>query len=223
MSGMLITFEGGEGTGKTTIAKEIHRWLFKKGLNIELFREPGSTNIGEQIRTVIHNINNTEMEGVTEALLYQAGRAQLYRERINPLLDNGGIIIMDRSIDSSIVYQGAGRGIDERFIELLNNISTNFRKPDLTVLLDVDPVIGLSRRKMDGNVNRMDSQPLEFYQNVRQKYLDMAQINDRGRWKIIDASRSLSEVYANVMYTVGVELGSRGKLILEGRGKGTER
>ena len=215
--GMLITFEGGEGTGKTTIAKELLAWLFKKGLNIELFREPGGTNIGEQIRRVIHDINNTEMDSVTEMLLYQAVRAQLYSQRINPLLDNGGIVIMDRSIDSSIVYQGAGRGIEERLVGFLNNISTDFRKPDLTILLDLDPSVGLARRRAGGEVNRMDSQRLEFYETVRQKYLDMAKINDGGRWRVIDASRCLSEVYADVMYTVGVELGLRGKLLPEGQ------
>lgn len=196
--GVLITFEGGEGGGKTTQLASLKERLIKAGHDPVVLREPGGTTISEQIREVVLSAKNTGMSFTTEVLLFQAARAQIYREVVLPALEAGKTVLMDRSRDSSVVYQGLVRGFGTELIDQLNNISTKETYPNLTFLLDVEVTTGLKRRADTGHVDRIDGEAAEFHEKVRQAYLDLAKKNDRGRWVIIDANQSLAEVEAAI-------------------------
>jgi len=192
--GFLITFEGGEGGGKTTQTVRLRDKLTKAGHDVVVLREPGGTVISEQIRKVVLSPDNTSMAFTTEVLLFQAARAQIYRELVIPSLKAGKMVLMDRSRDSSVVYQGMVRGFGKTLIEELNNLSTNKIYPNLTILLDLPVEIGLKRRVDSGKVDRLDMEAKEFHQQVREAYLKLAKENDQGRWVMIDASTSLEQV-----------------------------
>jgi len=192
--GFLITFEGGEGGGKTTQTVRLRDKLTKAGHDVVVLREPGGTVISEQIRKVVLSPDNTSMAFTTEVLLFQAARAQIYRELVIPSLKAGKMVLMDRSRDSSVVYQGTVRGFGKTLIEELNNLSTNKIYPNLTILLDLPVEIGLKRRVDSGKVDRLDMEAKEFHQQVREAYLKLAKENDQGRWVMIDASTSLEQV-----------------------------
>jgi dTMP kinase len=191
---MFITLEGPEGSGKTSHIKPLTEWLTVQGYKVFATREPGGTNIGEQIRAVIHDLKNTEMHPRTETLLYQAARAQIVEQVIKPLLAAGEIVISDRYYDSTIAYQGYGhrQNLDE--VRALVKYATGGLTPDLTILLDVDVEVGLKRKKQN-NVewNRMDAYEVEFYSRVRAGYLEMVKQEPK-RWVVVDASRSWDEV-----------------------------
>ena len=191
---MFITLEGPEGSGKTSHIKPLTEWLTAQGYKVFATREPGGTNIGEQIRAVIHDLKNTEMHPRTETLLYQAARAQIVEQVIKPLLAAGEIVISDRYYDSTIAYQGYGhrQNLDE--VRALVKYATGGLTPDLTILLDVDVEVGLKRKKQN-NVewNRMDAYEVEFYSRVRAGYLEMVKQEPK-RWVVVDASRSWDEV-----------------------------
>ena len=192
--GFLITFEGGEGGGKTTQTVRLRDKLTKAGHDVVVLREPGGTVISEQIRKVVLSPDNTSMAFTTEVLLFQAARAQIYRELVIPSLKAGKMVLMDRSRDSSVVYQGMVRGFGKTLIEELNNLSTNKIYPNLTILLDLPVEIGLKRRVDSGKVDRLDMEAKEFHQQVREAYLKLAKENDQGRWMMLDASTSLEQV-----------------------------
>ena len=193
-SGFLITFEGGEGGGKTTQTVRLRDKLTKAGHDVVVLREPGGTVISEQIRKVVLSPDNTGMAFTTEVLLFQAARAQIYRELVIPSLKAGKMVLMDRSRDSSVVYQGMVRGFGKTLIEELNDLSTNKIYPGLTILLDLSVDIGLERRVNSGKMDRLDMEAKEFHQRVREAYLKLAKENGQGRWEIIDASASLKQV-----------------------------
>ena len=201
---MFITFEGGEGSGKTTIIEKVCEYLESQGKNYILTREPGGTNISEQIREVILNRKNTEMDGLTEAYLYAASRAQHVREKIVPALKEGKVVLCDRYLDSSIVYQGYVRGYGMDTIKEINReaITVNGRMylPDLTIYFDLSPEIGLGRIAKNKNreVNRLDLEKMDFHQKVREGYLKQAEKNN-DRFAIIDASKSIEEVAEDVL------------------------
>lgn len=192
--GTLITLEGGEGGGKTTQIVRLRDRLVKAGFDVVVLREPGGTVISEQIREVVLSSKNVGIAFTTEVLLFQAARAQIYREIVLPSLAAGKLVIMDRSRDSSVVYQGVVRGFGVDLIEQLNDISTKKKKPDLTILLDVDVTTGLSRREESGKVDRLDMESTKFHEEVRQAYLDLAKQDTTGRWVTLDASGTLEEV-----------------------------
>ncbi len=191
--GFLITFEGGEGGGKTTQIVRLRDKLTKAGKDVVVLREPGGTMISEQIREVVLSPRNIGMAFTTEVLLFQAARAQIYRELVIPSLEAGKIVLMDRSRDSSVVYQGIVRGFGKDLIENLNNISTKNTYPDLTILLDLDVKIGLKRRADSGKIDRLDMENHDFHQKVRQAYLDLAK-EDSKRWQVVDAEKSMENV-----------------------------
>lgn len=193
-SGFLITFEGGEGVGKTTQVARIERRFQTAGIRAITVREPGGTLISEQIRTVVLAKNNYSMADTTEVLLFQAARAQIYHELVIPALTAGKIVIMDRSRDSSVVYQGMVRGFGRKLIEQLNDISTQRTVPDLTLLLDAPIEIGLKRSMETGETNRLEQENGVFHRGVRQGYLDLAAENDSGRWKVVDTTEGMGEV-----------------------------
>src|SRR3989339_773732 len=152
--GFLISFEGGEGSGKTVQIKRLRDHLTEKGFDVLVVREPGGTVISEQIRDVVLSAKNVGIAYTTEVLLFQAARAQLYRELVLPSLEAHKVVLMDRTRDSSVVYQGMVRGFGVEVIEQLNNISTRETYPDLTVLLDVSVEVGLRRRAQTDKMDR---------------------------------------------------------------------
>ncbi|HLF89079.1 MAG TPA: dTMP kinase [Anaerolineales bacterium] len=191
---MFITLEGPEGSGKTSHIPYLVENLRKKGYDVFSTREPGGTSIGEQIREVIHNLKNVEMDPRTETLLYQAARAQIVEQVIKPRLKAGEIVISDRYYDSTIAYQGYGHQQDLEQVRALVKYATGGLVPDLTVLLDVDVEVGLGRRKQNGGEwNRMDTHEVEFYQRVRAGYLEMVKQEPR-RWVVVDAGREWESV-----------------------------
>jgi len=192
--GFLITFEGGEGGGKTTQLVRLRERLTQIGKDVIVLREPGGTTISEQIREVVLSTKNTGMAFTTEVLLFQAARAQIYREIVLPSLAAGKVVLMDRSRDSSVVYQGVVRGFGIELIEQLNAISTKETYPNLTFLLDVAVATGLERRAKSGKLDRIDMEAATFHEKVRQAYLALARENERNRWVLVDANQSLEAV-----------------------------
>jgi dTMP kinase len=204
--GQLITFEGGEGGGKTTQIVRLRDRLTKEGHDVVVLREPGGTVISEQIREVVLSSKNVGIAFTTEVLLFQAARAQIYRELVLPSLKAGKVVLMDRSRDSSVVYQGIVRGFGEKMIEDLNDISTNKTTPDLTLLLDLPVEIGLQRRVESGKMDRLDMEAVDFHHKVRDGYLKIAKENKKKRWLIIDASQSLEAVEENIWEVVSKKI-----------------
>jgi len=192
--GYFISFEGGEGAGKTTQVELLAERLKKEGLEVVVCREPGGTEIGEQIRQVVLSIKNKGMDTNAELLLFMAARAQLFGEVVRPALDRGAIVLADRGRDSSVVYQGMVRGLGEEWVEKLNDFAMKNVKPDLTFLLDVPVEIG-HKRYLD--VNRFENEEREFHEKVRQGYKQLAK-KEPGRWVVIDASRTAAEVEEEV-------------------------
>ena len=198
---MFITLEGPEGSGKTMQLPRLSDYLRQSGFDVLTTREPGGTAISEQIRTVLHNLENKEMNPRTEILLFQASRAQLVEQVVRPHLDKGGIVISDRYADSTLAYQGYGHQVDIDALRVLVTFATGGLKPDLTILLDVDVEIGLRRKELKGEWNRLDAYNLEFHQRVRQGYRQLVQVEPE-RWEVIDASQSPTQVQNEICRVV---------------------
>ena len=191
---MFITLEGPDGSGKTTQIRLLYDALVEAGYDVLLTREPGGTAIGDQVRRVLHDVENVEMVSTAEILLYSASRAQLVAQIIRPALAGGRIVLCDRYADSTMAYQGYGRGLDLGALRAITDFATGGLKPDLTVLLDLEPEIGLRRRQVGGGEwNRMDQQALDFYQRTRDGYMVLAAAEPE-RWVRIDAAGSVEEV-----------------------------
>lgn len=190
---MFISLEGPEGSGKTTQLPMLADFLRQRGHEVLTTREPGGTSIGEQVRTILHNLENKEMKPRTEILLFQASRAQLVEQVIRPHLKMGGIVLSDRYADSTLAYQGYGHQIDIESLRVLVTFATGGLKPDLTILLDVEVETGLRRKELKGEWNRLDAYDLEFHHRVRQGYLRLVKAEPE-RWKVIDASQSPAKV-----------------------------
>ena len=192
---MFITIEGPEGSGKTTAVNTAVKELEKMGYQIVRTREPGGTPIAEQIRNVILDKNNTAMDQRTEALLYAASRRQHLVEKVWPALKEGKIVICDRYLDSSLAYQGGARGLGVENILNVNLFATENTWPDLTLLFDIDPELGLARiaANSDREVNRLDLEEIEFHKKVRNTFLELAKRYPE-RFVVIDASQSREEV-----------------------------
>ncbi len=198
---MFITLEGPEGSGKTTQLPKLADYLRKSGFDVLTTREPGGTSISEQIRTVLHNLENKEMNPRTEILLFQASRAQLVEQVIRPHLAKGGVVVSDRYADSTLAYQGYGHQVDIEHLRVLVTFATGGLKPDLTILLDVDVEIGLRRKELKGEWNRLDAYNLEFHQRVRQGYLHLVRAEPQ-RWEVIDASQPPIQVQSEIRRVV---------------------
>ena len=198
---MFITLEGPEGSGKTMQLPRLADFLRQSGFDVLTTREPGGTSISEQIRTVLHNLENKEMNPRTEILLFQASRAQLVEQVIRPHLNKGGVVISDRYADLTLAYQGYGHQVDIDTLSVLVTFATGGLKPDLTILLDVDVEIGLRRKELKGEWNRLDAYNLEFHQRVRQGYRQLVQAEPK-RWEVIDASQSPVQVQNEIRRVV---------------------
>ena len=200
---MFITLEGPEGSGKTTAVNYAVSKLEEMGYKIVRTREPGGTPIAEQIRNVILDKENTKMDPRTEALLYAASRRQHLVEKVWPAIKEGKIVICDRYLDSSLAYQGGARGLGVDNILNINSFATEGTFPDLTLLFDLDPKIGLARISANASreVNRLDLEKLEFHEKVRNTFLELAKRYPE-RFVIIDASKSQEEVAEATLKTI---------------------
>ncbi len=205
---MFITFEGPEGSGKTSVANEISRKLEALGYSILRTREPGGTPIAEDIREILLNKKNGVLDPRAEALLFAASRRQHLVEKVWPALAEGKIVICDRFLDSSLAYQGGARGLGVDNVLNINLFATEGRYPDLTLLFDISPENGLARIAKNANreVNRLDLEKLEFHKKVRQTFLDLAK-RYSDRYVIIDASLPLEVVVENAYKAITSRLG----------------
>jgi dTMP kinase len=198
MKGILITFEGIDYSGKTTQAKKLFNYLKRKGHKVIFLREPGGEKISENIRQVLLSSRNTGMSSLTELLLYMASRAQLVSKVILPALKQGKIVICDRFYDSSLAYQGYGRGLEKKAIEYLNKISVSGLKPHLTILIDIPLKIFVQRmRKNNKKKDRIEKEKIDFYKKVRKGYLRIAE-KDKKRFRVINGSGEIKEVWDKV-------------------------
>lgn len=199
--GLIISFEGPDGAGKTTVINQLLPILSEKlNRSIVSTREPGGVDIAERIRDVILDVNHTSMDDKTELLLYMAARRQHFVEKVLPALKSGKLVLIDRFIDSSVAYQGSGRGLDKQVISWLNDFATDSRKPDLTLYFDIDSETGLTRiaKNAEREINRLDLEKLEMHQRVRQGYLELAEL-EKSRVVTIDASQDLEQVVADAL------------------------
>ncbi len=202
--GIFISFEGPDGAGKTTVLEAILPQLKKLVANeVITTREPGGVAIAESIRDLILDVNHTNMDDKTELLLYIAARRQHLVERILPELKKGNLVLVDRFIDSSVAYQGYGRGLDADAVTWLNNFATDGLQPDLTLYFDVDSQIGLTRieKNKEREVNRLDLEQLDMHRRVRSGYLKLAQENP-DRIVTIDAARPLEKVITDALFII---------------------
>ena len=194
-TGRLIAFEGGEGSGKTTQARLIAIWLRELGYDVVTTHEPGATKIGMRLRALLLDTSHTGMSPHAEALMYAADRAEHVASVIAPALDRGAIVITDRYVDSSLAYQGAGRNLPVEEIARFNWWATGGRTPDLTILLDMDPIAGLNRRTR--SADRLEAEPAEFHLRVRAGFLELARA-EPGRYLVLDAARPPGEVTRDI-------------------------
>ncbi len=202
MRGIFIVLEGPDGSGKSTMAKKIGEYFSEKGREIEFTREPGGTKISEKIRELILDNNNTEMNYRTEALLYAASRAQLVTEKIIPWLEQGKIVISERFVYSSLVYQGIGRGLGIEEIKSINNFATANLLPDMVLFLDVNPEKGLKRKlNIDGG-DRLENESINFHKQVYDGYKELAKICPE--IKMINAERTIDEIFNDIKNIISI-------------------
>jgi len=202
--GLFITFEGIDGCGKSTQRDLLARELERRGVDVLTTRDPGGTPIGEDIRKILVSDASVHIAPTTELLLYVAARAQLVAEFIKPALLAGRIVISDRYTDSTVAFQGHGRGLDLEMIDELNNFATAGLKPDLTIVFDLDPGtarVRVGSRPMGGLLGAFDEQHSEFHERMRQGYLKMADA-EPSRVRVVNAAGSVEETHAQVLSIV---------------------
>lgn len=195
--GIFISFEGIEGTGKTTQARFLAERLTAEGFEVVLTREPGGTAIGDRIREILLMPDHKDMAYITELLLYNAARAQHLAQKILPSIQEGKVVITDRFTDSTIAYQSYARGIGRNLINSIDAIATCGMRPDLTVLFDLDVEAGLRRNRAAEKVDRFELEDIEFHRRVREGYLRIAKA-EPGRVKVVDASGQPEEIGSEV-------------------------
>ncbi len=209
---MFITFEGPEGSGKSTQINLLSTALEQQGYSVVQTREPGGTSIGDQIRGCVHDVGNSAMVSTAELLLYSASRAQLVEEVIRPSLAAGKIVLCDRYADSTFAYQGYGRGLDLTMLQQITAYATGGLKPNLTLLLDIDVKSGLARRTDGGEeMNRLDLEAVSFHQKVRAGYRKMA-AQESERWVVVDAERPLTLIQQELQEIILAKLAQRHRL-----------
>lgn len=194
--GIFISFEGIDGSGKSTQIELLYKYITQIGCDVLLTREPGGTPISEKIRKIILDPENKEESGVTEALLYAAARAQLVSEKIKPALEKGSIVICDRFLDSSLAYQAYARGLGDD-VRLINEFAVQGTLPDMTFFMDIDPLESVKRQKMRGRLDRLEQEGLEFQKKVYAGYKELIKLYP-GRFKVIDASKSRDEIHDDI-------------------------
>jgi len=210
---MFITFEGVDGSGKSTQTKQTAAYLRARGYDVLLTREPGGTVIGDQIRTVLFgkkgDVRKDAMSPQSELLLFCASRAQLVREVIHPHLAKGGIVLCDRYADSSLAYQGYGHGLELEMVRNILDFATNSLRPDLTIYLDIKPNVALKRRETGSlfgeEWNRLDDMELAFHRRVYEGYAEMMRA-DPARWVAVNADQAEGKVQAEIIQQLATRL-----------------
>ena len=205
--GRFISFEGIEGCGKTTQIARLSEFLNSRSISHTITREPGGTAVGEGIRKILLNSETIHLTAASELLLFYASRSQNILEKIKPALDRGEMVICDRFYHASMAYQGYGRGIPLDFITRLTELVCDRFRPEITILLDIEPAVGLARARArnHGRVEdegRFEAEDLEFYTRVRNGYLDLATRDQRIR--VIQADRSIEEVHREIVRVLGL-------------------
>ena len=198
-NGLFITFEGGDGCGKTTQINLLDEYLRNKGYKTLLTREPGSKGLGVKLREILLNYDG-EVSPTCESFLFLADRAQHVDCIIKPALKEGVVVLCDRHTDSTVAYQGYGRGLDLEQIHKLNKIATSGLKPDLTIVLDVD--VETSQKRVGAEKDRMESAGIEFFQKVRKGFLEIAK-QEPERVKVVDSTQSIEEIHKQILELVG--------------------
>ncbi|MGQ9548195.1 MAG: dTMP kinase [Roseiflexus sp.] len=205
---LFVTFEGPEGSGKSTQARLLYESLHAQRFPVILTREPGGTRIGDLIRRIVLDLQHTEMAPTTETLLFSAARAQLVSEVIRPYLEQGGIVLCDRYADSTYAYQGYGLGRDLAELRVITSAATGGLRPDLTFYLDIDAAAGLERKRRKGarstgqrgandEWNRLDARELEYHQRVEAGYRELIS-QEPERWRVLDARQSIEALAAQI-------------------------
>jgi dTMP kinase len=207
---LFITFEGPEGSGKTTQLKLLAEWLRERGCDVLATREPGGTAISEAIRGILLDPTHTEMHPEAEILLFSAARAQIVAQVIRPHLQGGGIVLCDRYADSTLAYQGYGRGLDLDTLRAITAFATGGLVPDLTIYLDIAIEKGL-RLKVPQEWNRLEAQALAVHQRVREGYLEMA-ASEPDRWLSVDAFQPIADIQAAIKERIEVLVGTMGAM-----------
>ena len=207
---LFITFEGGEGSGKTVQARALYRRLQKLAIPVLLVHEPGGTSLGRKIRRWLKWSEGTDISPISELLMFNASRAQLIKDVIQPNLATGNIIICDRYTDSTTAYQSYGRGLDLEIVNSINNSATQGLKPDMTVLLDILVEKGLERKGTKGH-DRFEQEDIAFHQRVREGYHEMA-ASEPERWLVIDASQPRRKIAEIIWDSVSGLLSREGRL-----------
>ena len=206
---LFITFEGGEGSGKSHQSQALERRLKRRGIDAMRLYEPGGTAVGERIARLLKWARQTEITALSELLLFNAARAQLMSEVIEPALAADKVVICDRYTDSTLAYQGYGRGLDATLVRRVNENTTRGLKPDLTLLLDTPPETGLTRIK--GRRDRFESEALAFHERVRAGYLELAALEPE-RWRVIDGGLTKRAIGDIIWRQVSALLHRRGYL-----------
>jgi dTMP kinase len=201
VKGIFISLEGIEGTGKTTQAGLLAEYLSGKGFTVTKTEEPGGTRISLKIRDILLSPESRGMAPVTELLLYNASRVQHIREIIMPALERGEVVVTDRFSDSTVAYQGYGRGIDLGLINSLDLISTNRLRPDITVLLDIDVETGLRRNRRINKKDRLEMEDVSFHKKVRKGFIELA-AKEKKRIKVVDCSGTAETVHKNIIVVI---------------------
>lgn len=196
-NGIFITFEGTDGSGKTTQIKLVEEYFKVKGYEVVLSREPGGTKVSELIRDLVLDPANTEIVPLTEMILYAASRAQHVAQVIKPAVEAGKIVICDRFVDSSYAYQGCGRGVDLKIVADVNRVAIDGMSPDITFFLDIDPEIAIKRRINATGADRIEQEKMDFHRRVYDGYKKMASLFP-DRIKTIDANKSITEISAHI-------------------------
>lgn len=196
--GVFITFEGVEGSGKSTQIERLRQYLGSMGYAVVVTREPGGTPIAEAIREVLLDPANSGMCPAAELLLYEAARAQHVDELIRPALEASKVVLCDRFADSTTAYQGAGRGLTPEILSRLHEIATGGMRPDLTVVIDVPAEVGLARARHAGAVDRIEAESIAFHERVREGFLGLAKAEPE-RVKVVDGNRTIEEVRAEIV------------------------
>lgn len=207
---LFITFEGGEGSGKSTQAKALYRKLSQSAIPVLLTHEPGGTPLGQKISRWLKWAQNTDISPLSELLLFNASRAQLIDDVIQPGLASGKVMICDRYVDSTTAYQSYGRGLDLEIVKTINNAATRGLKPDLIVLLDMPVEAGLARKRTKGR-DRFEQEDIAFHRRVGEGYLKLA-AGEPERWLVIDASQSKKAIAETIWHRVRQLLSREGKL-----------
>ena len=200
MAGSLITFEGIDGSGKSTQIQMLENEFNELGIVYKTFREPGGTELSDKIRTILLDSENIELISIAESLLFAAARAQLTAEQIKPAIANGEFVICDRFTDSTIAYQGYGRGLDIKTLEEVNNIATDGLIPDITFIVDISPEVAASRMEAE-DPDRMEATGVEFFRRIREGYHKIKDQNPN-RYRLINGEQSAESIFKEIIETV---------------------